>query len=142
MVIKEHSASAASHAITALAMRLARREAMPDAKARLVLCYLLPDEYGVSPFDGMRLASYEAKSAVLTIEACVPTSIVNDRARAGRYVLAVAADAVDAAREFFQEQLVDAFRAPELESWLASVGPGDLAPPEFQQVRNTDFDWS
>jgi hypothetical protein len=142
MVIKEHSTSAASHAITKLAMRLARREPTPALQARLTLCYLLPDEHGVVPFTGMRLSNHDAAQGSLTIQACVPTHIVDDAARAGRYVLAVAADAIDAAQEFFLEQGVTAFDADMLHSWVSSVKPADLAPPEFQQVRNTDFEWS
>jgi len=142
MVVKEHEASAASHAITALAMRLARREATPGVEARLTLCYLLPDEHGMAPFDGMRLSSHDAAKGALTIEACVPSHIVRDAARAGRYVLAVAADAIDAAQEFFLEQGVHAFDAETLQGWISTVKPEDLAPPELQQVRNTDFEWS
>jgi hypothetical protein len=141
MVIKELSTSAASHAITALAMRLARRGTSSGA-ARLTLCYLLPDEQGAAPFAGMRLASHDAERGVLTIEACVPTHLVTDTSRAGRYVLAVAADAIDAARDFFDEQGLGGFDAEELHAWVMTIQPKDLAPPAFQQVKNTDFDWS
>lgn len=142
MVIKEHSTSAASHAITALAIQLARRALVPDVKAHLTLCYLLPDEHGVPPFEGMRLSSHDATTGSLKIDACVPTHIVNDPSRAGPYVLAVAADAIDAAQEFFVEQGVTVFDRDTLQAWIITIKPRDLAPPQFQQVRNTDFDWS
>jgi hypothetical protein len=142
MVIKELSTSPMSHAITALAIHVARREAARDVKAQLALCYLLPDEHGAQPFEGMRLGSHDAVSGVLTIQACVPPHVVHDASRAGQYALAVAADAIDAAQEFFLEQGVTAFDAETLQAWLTSVKPMDLAPPQFQQVRNTDFDWS
>jgi len=142
MVIKELSTSAASHAITRLAMELARRALPTNHAARLTLCYLLPDEHGAAPFQGMRLASHDAARGVLTIEACVPPALVDDTARAGRYVLAVAADAIDAAHEYFVEQKITGFDPETLQAWLTTVGPESLAPPPLQQVRNTDFDWS
>jgi len=141
LVIKELSTSATSHAITALAMHVARSEVAKSASARLTLCYVLPDEHGVQPFEGMRLSSYDPTSGVLTVEACVPAHLVHHASRAGQYVLAVVADAIDAAREFFREQGVTAFDAEGLQSWLRTVRLADLAPPRFQQVRNTDFDW-
>lgn len=141
MMIKEHESSATGHAITALAMRLARREVARDVKAQLTLCYLLPGEDGRLPFPGMRLGTYEPRTGVVTIEACVPAHIVHDVAKAGPYVLAVAADAIDAAREFFAEQ-GHAFDAETLHAWVTTIKPVDLLPPQHQEVRNTDFDWS
>ena len=142
MMIKEHESSATGHAITALAMRLARREVAPDIEAQLTLCYLLPGADGKLPFHGMRLGSHDPVKGVLTIEACVPAHIVHDASKAGPYVLAVAADAVDAAQEFFGEQGSTGFDAETLQAWLATVRAIDLQPPQHQQVRNTDFDWS
>jgi hypothetical protein len=142
MMIKDHESSAASHAITGLALRLARREAVPDVQAQLTLCYLLPGEDGELPFDGMQLSTHNPVKGVVTIEACVPAHIVHDAAKAGPYVLAVAADAIDAAREFFVEQGVTAFDADALHAWLMTVNAADLLPPQRQQVRNTDFEWS
>ncbi|HEY0469403.1 MAG TPA: hypothetical protein VGC79_34675 [Polyangiaceae bacterium] len=142
MMIKEHESSATGHAITALAMRLARREASPEAKARLTLCYLLPGEDGERPFKGMQLGTHDPVRGVVTIEACVPAHIVHDPAKAGPYVLAVAADAIDAAQAFFVEQGISAFDADTLQAWITTVKPADLLPPQHQQVRNTDFDWS
>lgn len=142
MVIKELSASATAHAITALAVHAARRASAPDVKNHLRLCYLLPDEQGVQPFQGMRLDSYDAATGVLTVQACVPAHVVHDASRAGPYVLAVAADAIDAAHEFLLEQGATAFDAEPLRRWVEALKPQDLAPPAYQQVRNTDFDWS
>lgn len=142
MIVKEHSSSAASHAIIALAMRLFRREVASAKRAQLTLCYLLPDERGQAPFEGMRLGTHDAEKAVLTIEACVPQHIVDDPSRAGRYVLAVAADAIDAAREFFVDVGVEGFDAETLQAWVTTIKLEDLLPPNFQQVRNTDFEWS
>lgn len=141
-MIKEHESSATGHAITALAKRLARREVARDVKARLTLCYLLPGEDGELPFQGMRLGTHDPVRGVVTIEACVPAHIVHDAGKAGPYVLALAADAIDAAQEFFVEQGVNAFDAETLHAWITTVKPADLRPPEHQQVRNTDFDWS
>lgn len=142
MMIKEHESSAAGHAITALAMRLARREVEPDVKAKLTLCYLLPGEDGELPFQGMQLSTHDPVKGVLIIEACVPPHIVHDPSKAGPYVLAVAADAIDAAQEFFVEQGNSAFDAENLQAWVTTVKPADLLPPQHQQVRNTDFEWS
>jgi len=142
MIVKEHASSAASHAITALAIRLFRREVAPPVEALLTLWYLLPDEHGHAPFEGMRLGAHDAKKVALTIEACVPPHIVNDPSRAGRYVLAVAADAIDAAHEFFVDSGVRAFDAEALQAWIKTIQLEDLLPPNFQQVRNTDFEWS
>ena len=142
MMIKEHESSAIGHAITALAMRLARRAVTVGAKAELTLCYLLPGEDGELPFQGMQFGSHDPMRGVVTIEACVPAHIVHDPARAGSYVLAVAADAIDAAGEFFVEQGVTAFDAETLQAWVATVKAADLMPPQQQQVRNTDLDWS
>lgn len=142
MIVKEHASSAASHAITALAIRLFRRDAAPAIDARLTLCYLLPDEHGQAPFEGMRLGAHDAEKVALTIEACVPPHIVDDPSRAGRYVLAVAADAIDAAQEFFVALGGSKFDAETLQAWITTIKLEDLLPPNFQQVRNTDFEWS
>jgi len=142
MMLKEHESSATGHAITALAMRLARREGVRDVRAQLTLCYLLPGEDGELPFRGMRLGTHDPVKGMVTIEACVPAHIVNDPAKAGPYVLAVAADAIDAAQEFFVEQGLTSFDAETLHAWITTVKAADLRPPEHQQVRNTDFDWS
>ena len=141
MMIKEHESSATGHAITALAMRLARREVAPDVKAHLTLCYLLPGEDGEAPFQGMRLGAHDPIRGVISIEACIPSHIVHDTGKAGPYVLAVAADAIDAAQEFFVEQGVTSFDAQTLHAWISTVEPGELRPPAHQQVRNTDFVW-
>src|SRR3954449_6425131 len=103
MMIKEHESSATGHAITALAMRLARREVALEVKTQLTLCYLLPGEDGEPPFLGMQLGTHHPLRGIVTIEACVPAHIVHDPSKAGPYVLAVAADAIDAAEEFFFE---------------------------------------
>jgi len=142
MMIKEHESSATGHAITALAMRLAHRAVAVEVKAQLTLCYLLPGEDGELPFQGMQFGTHDPSKGVVTIEACVPAHIVHDPSKAGPYVLAVAADAIDAAAEFFVEQGVTAFDAVTLQAWVATVKAADLMPPQHQQVRNTDFDWS
>jgi hypothetical protein len=142
MMIKDHESSAASHAITALAMRLARREVRPVLGAQLTLCYLLPGEDGELPFEGMQLSTHDPRKGVVIIEACVPSHVVHDALRAGPYVLAVAADAIDAAREFFVEQGITAFDADALHAWIMTVKAADLLPPQHQRVRNTDFEWS
>ena len=142
MMLKEHESSVTGHAITAFAMRLARREVASYVKARLTLCYLLPGEDGKPPFEGMRFGTHDPVKGVVTIEACVPVHIVHDPSKAGPYVLAVAADAIDAAQEFFVEQGSAAFDAETLQAWVTSVKAADLLPPQHQQVRNTDFDWS
>jgi len=142
MMIKEHESSAAGHAITALAMRLARRAASADAKVHLTLCYLLPGSDGEPPFEGMQLSTHDPEKGALSIEACLPAHVVHNPAKAGPYVLAVAADAIDAAHEFFNEIGVTSFDAETLHAWVATVKATDLLPPQHQQVRNTDFDWS
>jgi hypothetical protein len=142
MMIKDHESSAASHAITALAMQLARRFITRDVQARLTLCYLLPGEDGKLPFQGMQLSAHNLDSGVLTIEACVPSHIVQSVSKAGTYVLAVAADAIDAAQEYFTEQGVTAFDSESLKACIMTIKPADLQPPEQRRVRNTDFDWS
>jgi hypothetical protein len=142
MMIKDHESSAAGHAIMALAMQMARRILSPDVRARLKLCYLLPGEDGLLPFQGMQLSRHDAEKGLLTIEACVPSLIVHDPLKAGPYVLAVAADAIDAAQEFFLEQGITAFDAETLQAHIMTIKPFDLRLPEHQQVRNTDFDLS
>jgi hypothetical protein len=142
LMLKEHESSATGHAITALAMRLARRPVNANVKAQLTLCYLLPGEDGELPFEGMRLGSHDPAHGVVTIEACIPAHLVHDPTRAGPYVLALAADAIDAARDFFREQGVTAFDADTLQAWITTIKAADLLPPRHQQVRNTDFDWS
>lgn len=142
MMIKDHESSAVSHAITALAMRLARRELAPLVTAQLRLCYVLPGEDGRPPFAGMRLSAHDSATQLLVVEASVPTHIVHDPKKAGPYVLAVAADAIDAADAFFVELGVSGFEAELLQAWVATVQPKELLPPRNQQVRNTDFDWS
>jgi len=142
MMIKEHESSAAGHAITALAMLLARRAVVPGTPAQLTLVYLLPGSDGELPFVGMQLGTHDPEKGALSIEACVPVHIVQDSSRAGRYVLALAADAIDAAQEFFVEQGIAGFDADTLQAWVTTVKPADLRPPQQQQLRNTDFDWS
>ena len=130
-----------SQAITGLAVRLARREAAPVVGAQLTLCYLLPGEDGELPFAGMQLSAHDPVKSVLIIEACVPLHIVHDPSKAGAYVLAVAADAIDAAREFFEEQGVTAFDADALQTWISTLEAAELLPRQ-QRVRNTDFERS
>lgn len=142
VAIKEHESSAVSQAITALAVRLARLERTPLVQPQLRLCYLLPAEDGQLAFQGMRLRTHDPATGTLTIDASVPLHIVDDTSKAGPYVLAVAADAIDAAQEFFLEQGIRSFDAETLQAWVTTVKPADLAPAARQQVRNTDFGFS
>jgi len=142
MMIKEHESSAAGRAITALAMHLARHRGTPNLNTQLTLCYLLPGEDGELAFEGMQLCTHDPRSGVVTIEACVPTHIVHDESKAGSYVLALAADAIDAAQEFFVEQGITSFDAESLQAWVTTVDVAELLAPQQQQVRNTDFGWS
>jgi hypothetical protein len=142
MMVKDHESSPASLAITGLAMRLACREASPDVKAQLTLCYLLPGEDGELPFEGMQLSTHDPVKGVVTIEACVPPHIVHDPSKAAPYVLAVALDAIDAAGEFFVEHGISAFDADALQAWVMTIKVADLLPPQQRRVRNTDFEWS
>jgi hypothetical protein len=142
MMLKADESSAASHAISALALQLARREAAADFRARLKLCYLLPGEDGLLPLEGMQLSTHDPVKSLVTIEACVPARIVHDPSKAGLYVLALAADAIDAAHAFFVEQGCTTFDAETLQAWLLTIKVADLLPPQHQQVRNTDFEWS
>jgi hypothetical protein len=142
MMLKEHEASAASHAITAFAIQVARRALIGDVRAQLTLCYLLPGEDGEPPLIGMQLSTHDLVKGILTIEAGIPPHIVHDPLKAGPYVLAVAADAIDAAQAFFIEQGITAFDAETLQAWVTTVKAADLRPPPHQPARKADLDWS
>jgi hypothetical protein len=121
---REHSASA--RAITALARRLMRKDAA-SSQATLSLAFVLPGIDDQLPFQGMRLTAHDEITKTLTIEAAVPLPML-DPPKAAPYVLAVAADAIDAASEFFAETGTP-FDARGLHAIVAAISPGELEHP-------------
>jgi len=115
-----------SRAITALAMRFAAMRALRGTTdgCTLELMFVLPDVEEGPTFDGMRLSTYDAGEKVLVVEAAIPARIL-DSERAASYVAAVAADAVDAASDFFAEQRV-AFDADHRHAALRMISVSDL----------------
>jgi hypothetical protein len=122
---RESEGSPASRAITALAMRFSSLLASQVAsdKCTLELMFVLPDEEGPL-FEGMRLGSYAEGTHTLCVQAAVPARLVAS-ARAADYVAAAAADAVDAAGEFFGEQGVP-FNADARREILRSISVTEL----------------
>lgn len=141
MMIKDHESSAVGHAITLFARHLAER--LPrGTETRLRLCYLLPGEDGELPLQGMQISTHDLDRGILTILASIPAHMVHDTQLAGRYVHALAADAVDAAQDFFLEQGITTFDVDTLQACILTIRPADLRPPNQEQVKNTDFDLS
>jgi hypothetical protein len=128
MLPQEREHSACVRAITALARCLFKARPTAGRTASVSLVLILPGIDDQVPFHGMRLASYDEASRTLTIEAAVPARALEAPA-AAPYVLAVAADAVDAAVEFFVEQGI-AFDAGPLQELLAATAPEDLEGPQ------------
>jgi hypothetical protein len=129
MMPRERESSAASRAITALAIRLATRldqSDKPDA-CTLELMFVLPDADEGPVFEGMRLSAYAEGEGILVVEAAVPLRML-DSEHVARYVAAVAADAVDAASEFFGEQQVT-FDADRRHEVLRAISVSDLQGP-------------
>lgn len=99
--------------------------------------FLLPSKQEKADFIGMRLRSFDTSEQILRIEAAVPEHMVAS-GHAERYVIAVMQDAVDAAREYFNEQsilfdadahmnLIDLVTVTQEQAaalhWLVGVGP-------------------
>ena len=123
---RELERSAVGRAITALAMRFAgaRAQGGLDDACTLELMFVLPDLEVGPVFEGMRLSTYAAGERILVVEAAAPRHLL-DSEYAARYVAAVAADAVDAAREFFEEHRI-AFDAERRHLMLRSISASDL----------------
>jgi hypothetical protein len=126
---REQEGSAVSRAITALAMRFAHLRALRGAtdSCTLELMFVLPDIDEGPIFEGMRLSTYAEGEGLLVVEAAVPVRIL-DSEHAASYVAAVAADAVDAARDFFEEQRI-AFDASGRHDMLRAIPVLDLDGP-------------
>jgi hypothetical protein len=126
---REHSASA--RAITALARHLARRRFdVGSSRASFSLVFVLPGIDDQLSFQGMRLTAHDEPTDTLTIEAAIPVPML-DSPKAAAYVLAVAADAIDAASEFFTEKGT-AFDARCVHDIVAAVSPRDLERPSHE----------
>jgi hypothetical protein len=115
---REREKSAASRAIIALAMGLAARRPASDG-CTVELMFVLPDSEAGPLFEGMRLRAYQESEHVLIIEAAVPSRLV-DSEHAARYIAAATADAIDAARDFFEEKQT-AFDAERHHALLADI---------------------
>jgi hypothetical protein len=125
---REREGSAVSRAITSLAMRLASKAVSQGADGyTLELMFVLPDSEEGPLFEGMRLSTYAEDQKILVVEAAVPVSMI-DSDRAAAYVAAVAADAVDAAREFFEELRMP-FDAESRHDLLGRISTSDLQRP-------------
>lgn len=93
-------------AIVKIAMLLAKakKEQIPKTPS-LDIIFLLPSQQEKAGFTGLRLTSFDKASQTLTLESAVPEKMVTS-AHAQRFVIAVILDAIDAAKEFFNEQKI------------------------------------
>ncbi len=91
-------------AIVKIAMLLAKakKEQIPKTPS-LDIIFLPPSQQEQAAFTGLRLTSFDKASQTLTIESAVPEKMVAST-HAQRFVIAVILDAIDAAKEFFNEQ--------------------------------------
>lgn len=69
----------------------------------LDIVFLLPFQQEKADFTGLRLHSFDTDGQILRIEAAVPENMVAS-SHAERYVVAIVLDAIDAAKEYFNEQ--------------------------------------
>ncbi|MCQ8105277.1 hypothetical protein NP590_14270 [Methylomonas sp. SURF-2] len=104
--------SALFKAITKVAIDLAglATQAVQKKLPILNVVFMLPSRQEKADFEGLRLHSFDQSDQTLRIEAAVPEKMLDSR-HAERYVLAILADAIDAAAEFFNEQRI-LFDAP------------------------------
>ena len=75
----------------------------------------------------LQLSTYSESEGILGVEAAVPVRML-DSEHAASYVAAVAADAVDAAREFFEERKIP-FDADARHDALRAISVSDLDRP-------------
>lgn len=115
--------SALFKAITKVAMDLAGLAAQPIQKKLPILnvVFMLPSRQEKADFEGLRLHSFDKSGQTLRIEAAVPEKMLTS-SHAERYVLAILADAVDAAGEFFNEQRI-LFDAPQHAALVEVISP-------------------
>jgi len=99
--------SAIARSITSIAIELAGLREHPVQKRVpiLDLAFLLPSRQEKADFEGLRLHSFDASSQTLRIESAIPEKMMTST-HAERFLIAVMLDAVDAAAEFFIEQLI------------------------------------
>lgn len=91
--------------ITKIAANLTRLHDHPAQKRSPIVdvVFLLPSQQEKADFIGMRLHSFHASGQILRIEAAVPEKMVAS-SHAERYAVAIMQDAIDAAKEYFNEQ--------------------------------------
>jgi len=91
--------------ITKIASNLMRLRDHPAQQKTPVLdiVYLLPAKQEKADFIGLRLHSFDSAGRVLRIEASVPGNMVSSQ-HSERYTIAIMQDAIDAAKEYFDEQ--------------------------------------
>ena len=94
-------------AITKVATDLAGlRDQLAQKKTPVLdIVFLLPSRQEKADFTGLRLHSFDTAGQILRIESAVPEKMLTS-IHAGRFVIAIMQDAIDAASEFFSEQHV------------------------------------
>lgn len=111
------------NAITKVAKELAKFADQPvqNKTPRVNVAFLLPSSQEKPGFNGLWLHSFEKSSQTLQIDAAVPERMVSS-IHAERYVFAVLMDAIDAAGEYFLEELM-LFDAPAHLALIESLRP-------------------
>lgn len=107
-------------AITSLAAHIAvekRNGHLPQGPA-LDITFMLSTEEDSPPFDGMRMGGYTDENQTLFFEAAVPKLMAQSTA-APFYVAMVLQDAVDNAREYFDELEVEF----DSDHWQRAIAP-------------------
>lgn len=92
-------------AVTKTAIQLADNRDLPVQNTTPVLdiVFLLPSRQEQAGFEGLRLHSFNRDNQMLRIESAVPPKML-DSIHAGRFIIAIMQDAIDAASEYFSEQ--------------------------------------
>jgi hypothetical protein len=119
------SNSSIDEAITFMAAHAAieKRQGRLPGGPSLDVTFMLPGEYEVPPFSGMRMGGYTKESDTLYFEAAVPGHILKSE-DAPRYVAVVMQDVVEHANEFFAENQIK-FDAQQWRKAMADLTKSD-----------------
>ena len=94
-----------SHAITALAVVLARKQQQGELPTgpSLDVTFMLPGKLEKPTFSGMRMGGYTEQDNTLYFERAVPDELLQSP-QAGKFVTLVLEDAIDNATDYFADR--------------------------------------
>lgn len=113
--------TAIDEAITFVAAHAAieRKHGRMPTGPSLDVTFMLPGEYEIPLFQGMRMGGYTHESDTLYFETAVPEHIIKSD-EAPRYIAIVMEEVVENAREFFFENKID-FNARQWRTTIAKL---------------------